>query len=155
VPDIIYIWIKRNGPSEDCRVKASLIDEVIDKGGEVVADNDNESALTLNSSINDLVLDAGTYSIEVTVPDVEGGNTSNGYYQLIVSAIDDPVTALDRCCALGEINYPLTETEISENLADAKQIMDSLARDVIISDIMLRDGDTATIRLAKKIGLPI
>jgi len=73
---------------------------------------------------------------------------------VIASVIDDPSAALDKCCALGEINYPLTDTEIAENLADARQIMASLPKDVIISDVMLREGDTATISEAKKTGLP-
>jgi shikimate 5-dehydrogenase len=71
----------------------------------------------------------------------------------IISVIDDPSAALDKCCALGEINYPLTDTELAENLADAREVLAALPKDVIISDVMLREGDTATITEAKKAGL--
>mgnify|MGYP000729630682 CR=1 FL=1 len=72
----------------------------------------------------------------------------------IVSAIDDPGADLDKCCALGEINYPLTKIDLDQNLAAAREILEQLPKDVIISDVMLRESDTATISEAKKIGLP-
>lgn len=72
----------------------------------------------------------------------------------IISVIDDPSAALDKCCALGEINLPLTESELAENLADARKILATLPKDTVISDIMLRQQDTATISLAKEFGLP-
>ena len=72
----------------------------------------------------------------------------------VVSVLDDPKASLDKCCALGEINYPLTKTELEENLADAREVLASLPKNVIVSDVMLREGDTATIAEAKKYGLP-
>ncbi len=72
----------------------------------------------------------------------------------VVSVIDDPKAALDKCCALGEINYPLTDTELAENLADAREVLKIMPKDTIVSDVMLREGDTATISVAKKAGFP-
>jgi shikimate 5-dehydrogenase len=72
----------------------------------------------------------------------------------VVSVIDDPKAALDKCCALGEINYPLTDTELAENLADAREVLKIMPKDTIVSDVMLREGDTATISEAKKAGFP-
>lgn len=71
----------------------------------------------------------------------------------IVSVIDDPSMPLDKYSALGTINLPETPENISANLAEAQQILASLPKGVIISDVMLRQEDTATIREAKKAGL--
>lgn len=71
---------------------------------------------------------------------------------LVISVIDDPTSPLDQYSALGTIELPATPEHIADNLKEAKQIMESMHRETIISDVMLRNQDTATIREAKLAG---
>lgn len=80
---------------------------------------------------------------------IEGNLTGTA---AIVSVIDDSAMPLDKYSALGDIHFPETAENIEANIHQTKKIMDSLSRDVIISDVMLRSEDTATIRLAKETG---
>lgn len=56
---------------------------------------------------------------------------------------------------LGEIVLPPTEETISRNLESARRIMQTMPPHAIISDIMLRNEDTATIREAKREGFNV
>ena len=63
--------------------------QVLRKTGSVVAGNDNFGNST-NSALPGLVLEGGTYTIQVTVPRAEAGNTSRGYYSLRFDRIASP-----------------------------------------------------------------
>jgi len=73
----------------------------------------------------------------------------------IVSVIDDPTSPLYKYSALGNIVLPPTEEAIADNLQNAREIMQSMSAHVIISDVMLRDEETATIREAKRSGFGV
>ena len=70
----------------------------------------------------------------------------------IISVIDDPASPLDRYSALGPIELPATPEHIEDNLSGARKIMASLNKSAIISDVMLRDGETTTVREAAAMG---
>jgi len=72
----------------------------------------------------------------------------------IVSVIDDPKMSLDKISILGRIQLPLTEGMIQDNILETRKLMEKLPKNVIISDVMLRESDTATIALAKELKLP-
>ncbi len=72
--------------------------------------------------------------------------------QAVVSIIDDPNSPLDKLNALGPITLPITEEIIKINSEAAKEILSSAPADLIISDVMLRNADTATISEAKALG---
>jgi shikimate dehydrogenase len=72
----------------------------------------------------------------------------------IVSVIDDPESPLDQYSALGEIELPATPERITRNLQSARKIMDSLRPGTVVSDVMLREQKTATLREAEAAGYP-
>lgn len=72
----------------------------------------------------------------------------------VVSIIDDPTSPLDQFSAIAPIELPVTEQSVQENHARARELMASLPKELIISDVMLRENDTATIALAKEMGFP-
>jgi len=71
----------------------------------------------------------------------------------VISVIDDPFMPLDKYSALGKIKLPESPDNIDANLQEAEEILKSAPKDIIISDVMLRNEETATIREAKKQGL--
>lgn len=73
----------------------------------------------------------------------------------IVSVIDDPHSPLDQYSALGKIELPATKENIRVNLDDAKSILSSLSRSVVIADVMLRNKQTATLRTAAQAGFTV
>ncbi len=77
-----------------------------------------------------------------------------GESHAVVVAIDDPDSPLYKYSALGKIVLPATEENISDNLHDARYVMRRMKGNQIVSDVMLRDEDTATIREAKEAGFP-
>lgn len=70
----------------------------------------------------------------------------------IVSVIDDPESPLDEYSALGTIELPATETNLGKNLEDARRVMALLKPGTVISDVMLRKQQTATLREAAAMG---
>ena len=72
----------------------------------------------------------------------------------IVSVIDDPKSPLDQYSVLGTIELPVTAERIRQNLRDAREMMGLLKPDTIISDVMLREKPTATLREAALAGFP-
>lgn len=70
----------------------------------------------------------------------------------IVSIIDDQRSDLDKFSMLASITLPVTEEHIARNLAEAEKLLQKLSKAVVISDVMLRDHDTATIAQAKAMG---
>ena len=70
----------------------------------------------------------------------------------IVSIIDDSHSDLDKFSALAPIVLPATEENIARNLAEAERLLQQLPKTAIISDVMLRNRDTATIAQAKTMG---
>jgi shikimate dehydrogenase len=72
--------------------------------------------------------------------------------KVIIAAIDEPDSPLYQYSALGEILLPASQENIAYNLADARAIMRNLLPTTIISDVMLRTDDTATVREAKLAG---
>lgn len=75
--------------------------------------------------------------------------------QAVVSIIDDPASPLDKFNALGPIELPATEGNIKRNLAEAVRVLSAASKDLIVSDVMLRSEDTATIAEAKRLGFPV
>jgi len=73
----------------------------------------------------------------------------------IVSIIDDPHSHLDKFSALAPIDLPATEENIAKNIVEAKRLLQGLPRTVVVSDVMLRDHDTATIAQAKSMGFKV
>jgi len=73
----------------------------------------------------------------------------------LVAAIDDPSSPLEHYVAFGEIILPPTAENIKTNLASAQPMLVRLDRRVIISDIMLRQELTATLREARRAGFEI
>lgn len=71
----------------------------------------------------------------------------------VITAIDDPKSPLYQYSSLGTIEFPPSEENIEKNIDEAKKIMSEMPKDAIISDVMLREDDTATIREAKMAGL--
>ncbi len=70
----------------------------------------------------------------------------------VVGVIDDPHSPLDKFSLLGSIDLSATEESIAKNLTEAEQLLKRLPKMVVISDVMLRDRDTATIAQAKALG---
>jgi len=64
--------------------------EVLNDSFNLVASNDNLLPYYSDSMLKQLVLDSGTYTIRVTVPEVEKGNTSRGFYALRYEKILPP-----------------------------------------------------------------
>lgn len=76
-----------------------------------------------------------------------------GKVNAVVSIIDDPSSPLDQYSALGSISLPITDEAIASNLAEARNLLENIAsRDLIVSDVLLRQNDTTTIALAKEMG---
>ena len=49
---------------------------------------------------------------------------------------------------------PVTEQSMRENWEASRRLLSSLPRDTTISDVVLRDGPTPTLALARDVGLP-
>jgi shikimate dehydrogenase len=61
---------------------------------------------------------------------------------------------LEEYSALAEAPVPVTEQSLGENREASRRLLASLPRDTIISDVVLRDGPTPTLALARDVGLP-
>ena len=115
----------------------------------VILNRTAEKALSLASRINqyfgkDLAIGAGRDVIPDMLPTVKA----------VVSVIDDPASPLDQYFALADIVLPATPENIAANHQQAEKILQTLPKETIISDVMLRASDTATIRMAKQASLP-
>jgi shikimate dehydrogenase len=71
---------------------------------------------------------------------------------LVVSVIDDPYSPLDQYSALGKIELPVSPESLAVNTETAQRTMATLKSTAVISDVMLRDAETATLRLAREAG---
>jgi len=71
---------------------------------------------------------------------------------IVVSVIDDPHSPLDQYSALGVIELPATKENLAKNAADAARVMAKMKPETIVCDVMLREKETATLRLAREVG---
>lgn len=118
----------------------------------VVLNRTIEKAQRLADRINAFI---GTSS----VPAYGGGRDElvsfSSSARAIVSVIDDPESPLDQYSALGEIELPATPERIEKNLQGAREVMNSLWPGTVISDVMLRERKTATLREAEAAGFSV
>ena len=70
----------------------------------------------------------------------------------VVATIDEQDTPLDQYSALAPIPAIASPEAIAENLLEAKKLLALIPKTAVISDVMLRPADTATIRTAKELG---
>lgn len=76
------------------------------------------------------------------------------YVDAVVSIIDDPSSPIERLNALGPITFPITPDVINKNRTAARILLNKASKNLIVSDVMLRQTDTATIAQAKELGFP-
>jgi len=121
---------------------------VINSAGKVIAANDDDPAGgTKNSAISGLILEPGDYTIMGTVPNVEGGNTSTGFYELSVDMIEAPfITGISPAVGIPGINS-ITIQGCNFSASGNRVILshDGVAQDAIIDpDSESTDSITAT-----------
>jgi shikimate dehydrogenase len=61
---------------------------------------------------------------------------------------------LERYTALAEAPAPATEEGVEQNRKASTSLLASVPRDTIVSDVVLRDGPTPTLALARELGFP-
>jgi shikimate dehydrogenase len=59
---------------------------------------------------------------------------------------------LEPYCALAEAPLPVTPEHVEQNRAASRSLLASLPRSTIISDVVIRDGPTPTLALARELG---
>ncbi len=104
--DVMADVVVQNADTSEAHVPNTYL-EVTDANANFIASSDDAGSSTTNSELNEVVLDGGTYFINVTVPQTQTGNTSQGYYALRVDRLEAPYIT-DISPAFGETSSVIT-----------------------------------------------
>lgn len=72
----------------------------------------------------------------------------------VVSVIDDAVSPLDAYSTIGTMDLPVTEASVEHNRTTTEELLQSVNRSVVISDIRIRKGPTTMLSQARVLGFP-